>query len=77
MGVRGDERDWSTQVQISGKTLWDAIGSNSNIYNLEDVYNIMKSLDLDNNGIAGEQNDINLADIIFSMHGVPGGQTQL
>ena len=77
LGVKGDERNWPTQVRISGKTLWDAFGGNSNIYNLQDVYNVLRSLDLNNNGVTGEQNDIDLADLIFSMHGVAGGLTQL
>ena len=75
-GIRGDERDWPTQVRISGKTMWDAMAT-QNIYNLQDVYNILSVLDLNNNGIAGEQDDRDLADQIFEMHGVPGGLTNL
>ena len=72
-----DSENVNLPVGTALKTLWNSFSSTSGINSLQDIYTILKSLDINGDGLSGTPEDIELVDEIFILHNAPGGQPQI
>ena len=69
----GENEDETVNIPLT--LLWNTLSSQP-IYSLRDLYLVLITLDINNNGIKGDAQDIELVDSIFILHGAPGGYEQ-
>ena len=67
---RMDNEDDSISIPL--RLIWEILSSRS-ISNLEEIYRILMTVDIDQNGIVDSRDAI-LVESIFAAHGAPGGQ---